>query len=169
MGACGLVSQHEMNYVVTFMTLKFKYNYYTITLKLELIRYYRQMRCLSVSEWYGVFVLHRELNILFKALPPKVLILWQFTQVYRGWTVYTRHKIWYFWVTHPSLTTSFKTQVCDQHGRCTHSPFTWLHARVRPSVMHVVDVHTMQKWNKGLRSEVTTCCCTQIIFKFAER
>ena len=27
----------------------------------------------SVSELYGVLVLHRQLNILFKALPPKVL------------------------------------------------------------------------------------------------
>ena len=29
----------------------------------------------SVSELYGVFVLHRQLNIVFKALPPKVLII----------------------------------------------------------------------------------------------
>ena len=28
----------------------------------------------SVSELYGVFVLHRQLNILFKALLPKVLV-----------------------------------------------------------------------------------------------
>ena len=35
----------------------------------------------SVSELYGVFVLHRQLNILFKVLPPKVLII---VNVYTG-------------------------------------------------------------------------------------
>jgi len=34
-----------------------------------------------VSELYGVLVLHRQLNILFKALPPKVLII---MNVYTG-------------------------------------------------------------------------------------
>ena len=35
----------------------------------------------SVSELYGVFMLHRQLNILFKAFPPKVLII---VNVYTG-------------------------------------------------------------------------------------
>ena len=35
----------------------------------------------SLSELYGVLVLHRQLNILFKALSPKVLII---VNVYTG-------------------------------------------------------------------------------------
>ena len=40
------------------------------------------MHCgVSVSELYGIIVLHRQLNILFKALPPIVLTI---VNVYTG-------------------------------------------------------------------------------------
>ena len=90
-----------------------------------------------------------------------------FTQVMklsRGWTVYTRHKIciemelnihlafeWHI----QALTASFKTQGWPTWKVYSFTPltlFALLHAQVRRSVMHVV--HTLQKWNKGLRSEV---------------
>ena len=98
---------------------------------------------------------------------------WMFTQVMKissGWTVYTRHKICIemkMKYTFSILSDTSKLWLYhskpkgDPHGRCTRSPHSpcspclhgCMHRWGLVIIMHVV--HTMQKWNKGLRSEVT--------------
>ena len=110
------------------------------------------MHCgVRVSELYGIIVLHRQLNILFKALPPIVLTI---VNVYMGnkndyleaeqCTQDTKYVKMDILVTHPSFDCIIQRPRVTLSGRCTRSPHSPCICMVeRHSVMHVI--HTMQR------------------------